>query len=118
VVGPGAITFRLELAPPAGWELAAGSWASLRLEATGPLAAPGRELGFEVAEGRHSADAVLRAGPGAGDAELRLRVEAVVCSTPSGARVPVRARYRLPVRIDPTRAHGTIERVAALPPPG
>jgi thiol-disulfide isomerase/thioredoxin len=118
VVGPGAITFRLELAPPAGWELAAGSWASLRLEATGPLAAPGRELGFEVAEGRHSADAVLRAGPGAGDAQLRVRVEAVVCGTASGACVPVGARYRLPVRIDPTRAHGAIERVAALPPPG
>jgi sugar lactone lactonase YvrE len=118
-VGPGAISLRLTLLPPPGFDMAEGSRVSLRLEATGPLAVPGRDLGFEVAAGRRAADAVLRTGPAAGDAELRIHIEAVVCSEGSGACFPLRALYRIRVRVDADLAHGTIERVAALsPPPG
>jgi hypothetical protein len=114
VVGPGAVSLRLPLVAPAGCELAAGSRVSIRLEATGPLSVPGRDVGFEASEGRDAANAVLRAGPAAGVAELRIRVEAVVCRKPTGVCAPAGAVYRLAVRVDTGKAHGTIERSLAL----
>jgi sugar lactone lactonase YvrE len=114
IVGPGAISLSLELVPPRETELAEGSRVSVRLEASGPLSVPGRDVGFEAGEGRRAASAVLRAGPGAGDAELRIQVTAVGCGKESGACYPVRGAYRLAVRVDAARAHGSIERTIAL----
>jgi len=116
-VGLGAISLRLEPQPADGYELATGSRLSLRLTASGPLAAPGRDVGFEVGPGQRHSEIVLRAGPAAGEAGLEIRIEAVVCGGPEQACRPIRARYRLPLVVAGDRAHGAVARALKLPSP-
>src|SRR5262249_2849194 len=115
VVGPGAVSLRLAAEPPAGFHLAPGTRASIRLAASGPLVAPGRELGLE-ADGA-AGEVVLRAGPEAGVAALELRLEAVVCDDGDAACWPLRARYRLPLRVDAALSHGRLALALPLPDP-
>jgi thiol-disulfide isomerase/thioredoxin len=102
VLGPGDATLRLRLQEPAGFDLAAGSRVSIRIEALPAFTAPEGDLGFEVAGPRRGVPVLLKgaATEGArGPAEGRITVEvaAVLCAHGEAAACwPVEAVYRIP----------------------
>lgn len=118
-VGPGEVTLRLRLEPPAGFDLAEGSRVSVRLSAGAPVAVPGEDQGFAVAGSRRGVPVRMRVGPEPAAAALDIRVEAVICGHGEGAACwPVAGAYRLPVRVEPKPAPAaSLDATLRLPRP-
>ena len=118
-VGPGEVTLRLRLEPPAGFDLAEGSRVSVRLSAAAPVAVPEEDQGFAVAGSRRGVPVRMRVGPDPGATDLDIRVEAVICGHGEGAACwPVAGTYRLPVRVEPRpEAAASIDAALRLPRP-
>ncbi len=124
VLGPGDATLRLRLQEPAGFDLAAGSRVSIRIEALPAFTAPEGDLGFEVAGTRRGVPVLLKgaAAQGArGLAEGRITVEvaAVLCSHGEAAACwPVEAVYRIPFLRDESAQRAADAPLPLPAPPG